>query len=194
MWITRTRAWNLLWFGLSPIANCSSHEPLRTIASLLVSHSVDHSSKIPSHGPFYYLTSLLRCWDGRTCVLSGVSTGKTALWPGKEFAVILKCIFVCAPLMGVDKQHICADFFAPTPCCESHPFSCFAWCLLFIGSLRCFSRVLMWYAFISMVFYHLKTSNACQCSDTSFYMQITEEISNVIVSKQARWIQMNRSV
>lgn len=97
--------------------------------------------QIPSHGPFYYLTSLQRCWDGGICVLSGVSAGKTALRAGKEFAAMLKCIFVWASLMGVDKQHMCRYLcFAPALYCESHPFLTvfffFLRCLLLVASLQ----------------------------------------------------------
>lgn len=98
-------------FVLSSTGNYTSHEPLRAIASL-VSYPSWLFLQIPSHGPFYYLTSLHRCWDGGICALPGVSAGKTALRAGKEFAAMLKCIFVWASLMGVDKQHMRADTFA----------------------------------------------------------------------------------
>lgn len=60
-----------------------------------------------------------RCWDGGICVSSGVSVRKTALRAGKEFAAMLKCIFVWASLMGVDKQHMCVDTFALLQHCSA---------------------------------------------------------------------------
>jgi len=98
-------------FVLSSTGNYPSHEPLRAIASL-VSYPSWLFLQILTHGHFYYLTSLHRCWDGGICVLPGVSAGKTALRAGKEFVAISKCIFVWWNLMGVDKQHMCADAFA----------------------------------------------------------------------------------
>lgn len=125
-------------FVLSLTGNYTSHEPLRAIASL-VSYPSWLFLQIPSHGPFYYLTSLHRSWDGGICALSGVSAGKTALRAGKEFAAMLKCIFVWASLMGVDKQHMCADTFALLLHWTSkvtHFSRFFAFSLLFVASLQ----------------------------------------------------------